>query len=165
MDYPTIVIFTINVFAFAIPIAFLEIFIEKDKGWGAGLSKEKWYGKIVGKNNPFMKLLAKIVGVPYFFGYGIFMFFFLVPSLLLVEHFLIVHNLPLLFAVYFGISVVEDFLWFVFNWHFPAFRELLKGPKGSIWWHQRWVKIFNGYYLPASYFTGFAIVILFLLVS
>ncbi len=160
-----IIIFITNVIVFAIPIAFFEIFIEKDKGWGGGLSKEKWYGRIIGKNNQVMKTLARIIGVPYFFGYSIFMYFFLVPVLLLLEYFLIIPNLLLLFAIYFGICAVEDFSWFVFNWNFPALRELLKGSHGSIWWHKRWVKLFNGYYLPLSYFTSILIVVILLFIS
>lgn len=130
----------------------MEIVIEKDKGWGAGLAKDTWYGRIVGEQNPVMKLLAKFIGIPYFFGGLILIYFLVIPGILALEYFFILPNLPLLAAVYLAILVVEDFSWFLLNWHFPALRELLKGPHGTIWWHRRWVKICNGYYLPLSYF-------------
>lgn len=146
--------FTLNVIAIAVPIAFLEIITEKDMGWGAGHPKDKWYGKIIGENYPLIKFLAKSVGVPYFFGYAVFMYFVLIPLLLLGEYFLLIPNASLLIAIYFASVALEDFLWFVFNWHFDSLRQLFKGPLGSIWWHKRWLKIGKQTYLPASYLTA-----------
>lgn len=156
------VIFAISILAFAIPIALLEIMIEKDKGWGAALPKNKWYGMIVGEHNSFVKSIASFIGVPYFFGYSVLMYFFLLPLLLLTEHFLIFNNFLFTLAIYLGIVVVEDFSWFVLNWNFPALSELLKGPHGSIWWHKRWLKVYNGYYLPKSYLAIIGSLILLL---
>lgn len=157
------IIFIINVFILAIPIAFLEVLIEKDKGWGAALPKDKWYGMTIGENNLLIKSIASAIGVPYFFGYGVLMYFFLLPLVLLAEHFFILHNFLLTLAIYLGVVVIEDFSWFVINWHFPALRELLKGPQGSIWWHKRWLKMLNGYYLPKSYLAIIGSLILLLI--
>lgn len=146
-----IVIFLIDIVFLAIPIALFEITIEKDKGWGAGLPEDRWYGRVVGENNTVMRILASIIGVPYFFGYGILMYLILLPLFLFVEYLFFVPNLILLLTIYIGIVVTEDFSWFVLNWHFSSLKELFKGPHGSIWWHKRWIKLFNGYYLPRSY--------------
>ncbi|MDP2676358.1 MAG: hypothetical protein Q8O83_01595 [bacterium] len=157
------IIFAVNILVFAIPIAILEILIEKDKGWGAGLPKNKWYGRIIGENNFVTKVMARVLGVPYFFGYAVLMYLFLLPLILLAEHFLLLHNFLLIMAIYIAITVIEDFSWFVLNWNFPALSELLKGPQGSIWWHKRWLKVVNGYYLPRSYLAIFGSLILLLI--
>tara|TARA_B100001971_G_C17936067_1_gene405224 strand:+ start:150 stop:275 length:126 start_codon:yes stop_codon:yes gene_type:complete len=39
---PKILIYVVNTIVLALPIAILEIFIEKDEGWGAGFPKDKW---------------------------------------------------------------------------------------------------------------------------
>lgn len=75
--------FLLNVLSISILVAIVEICIEKEKGWGAGLNKNRWYGKIIGGKNPILKFLATCAGVPYFFGYAIFMYFILVPCILL----------------------------------------------------------------------------------
>lgn len=148
----------INILVLALPIAILEITLEKDKGWGAGFSKDTWYGRIIGEKNKFLQFLAKMAGVPYFFGYAVFMYFFLVPALLILEYFFLIPDGVFLLATYAGILFVEDFLWFVFNPYFPSLTELLKGPNGNIWWHKRWVRIGENHYLPASYFGGMSVV-------
>ena len=145
-------LFLLNVFAISIPVALFEIWMEKDKGWGSGLPKDKWYGAIIGKENLFMRNLARIIGVPYFFGYAVFMYFLLIPVVLVLEYFFYIPQILFLFAVYIAILAVEDFSWFALNPYFPSLRELLKGPQGSIWWHKRWIRIAPLRYLPFSYF-------------
>ncbi|MDD4988842.1 MAG: hypothetical protein PHV42_00235 [Candidatus Pacebacteria bacterium] len=157
--------FILNVLAIAWPVAILEILIEKDKGWGAGHPKDKWYGKIIAQNNPVMKGLAKAIGVPYFFGYSLVMYWLIIPWILVAEYFILVKNVWLLVAIFIAICFIEDFSWFVFNWYFDSLTQLLKGPNGSIWWHQKWIRIYKNKYLPASYFSGFALVIIFLLIA
>lgn len=158
-------LFFLNVLVLAIPPAILEIAIEKDKGWGSGLSRATWYGRIIGERNPIFRLVAKATGVPYFFGYAIFMYFVLIPLILSAEYLLGIADPFFLLAVYFGTLFTEDFLWFVFNPYFHSLRELLKGPDGIIWWHQRWLKIGNNTYLPVSYFSGIFLTIIFLWLS
>lgn len=150
--------FFINVISISLFGAIFEICMEKDKGWGAGLDKSRWYGRIVGENNLILKLLAKSAGVPYFFGYAIAMYFILVPAVLLSEYFLFDQSPILFIAMYFSILALEDFTWFLLNPYFPSLKELLKGPNGSIWWHKKWVRIGNHSYLPQSYFTSALIV-------
>lgn len=152
-----------NILAIALPLSLLEISFERDEGWGAGLGKDTWYGKIFSENS-LLQFIAKIVGVPYFFGYALFAYFFFVPLLLVFEYFYFGRDVLFLLATYMGVLVAEDFLWFVLNPYFPSLRELLKGPQGSIWWHKRWVGI-GKYYLPASYFTGALLVICLILIS
>lgn len=157
--------FLINVIIIAIPVALLEILIEKDKGWGAGHPKDKWYGKIIGLNNPIMKTICGSLGIPYIFGYGLLMYFILIPAVLVIEYFTLVPNVPLLIAIYVAATALEDFSWFVLNWHFDSLHQLLKGPNGTIWWHKRWIKIFPKTYLPASYLTALILVIFFYWIS
>ncbi|MAF79916.1 hypothetical protein CL629_02450 [bacterium] len=146
-----ILIYAVNIIAIALPIALFEICIEKGTGWGAGFSKDKWYGKIIGKNNRWAEFLTRTIGIPHFTTYHICMLFLFLPILLAVEYFFFLHNILLIVAIYIGVLIIEDFLWFVLNWHFPALKELLKGPHGKIWWHKQWIKIFNKFYLPKSY--------------
>ncbi len=153
-----ILLFLLNVVALAVPISLLEIALEKDKGWGASFPKNSWYGKTVGQRSKVMQRLARLIGIPYFFGYTILMYFLLVPAILTLEYFFFIHDVVFLVAVFIGNLFIEDFLWFVFNPYFSAFRELLKGPHGSIWWHGQWIKIGSETYLPASYLKGSLIV-------
>lgn len=160
-----LIFFLINVFTISTFVAILEIVIEKDTGWGAGLPKNKWYGKIIGKENPILKNLAKIIGVPYFFSYGVLTYFFLIPLLFVSEYLLTEYNLLFFLAIYITATALEDFLWFVLNWNFNSLTELLKGPNGKIWWHQKWFKIWNNKYLPRSYFIAIILVAVFLFLS
>lgn len=155
--------FLLNVIVLSTAIAILEIIIEKDAGWGANLPKDKWYGKIIGKDNFLLIKLAKLLGVPYFFGYGILMYFFLLPLVLLTEFFITRYDLLFFFAIFALTTALEDFLWFVFNWNFNSLTELLRGPHGKIWWHQKWVKIWPNKYLPRSYFIAAALTAILLL--
>jgi len=162
MEFSRVAIFFVNVFGIALFGAIFEIVMERDKGWGGGLDKGHWYGRIIGENNPAMKFLSVSAGVPYFFGYAVAMYFVLVPTVLLFQSFYFDLNFFLILAVYFSILALEDFLWFAFNPFFPSLSELLKGPRGSIWWHKKWVRIGNDTYLPQSYFTSALLVALFL---
>lgn len=157
--------FIINVLIIAWPVALLEIIIEKDKGWGAGHPKDKWYGKIIGLNNPIVKAICRILNVPYVFGYGLAMYGVVIPVILVAEYFLLIQNIYLLLAVFVAICFIEDFSWFVFNWHFDSLNQLLKGPNGSIWWHLKWVKISKNMYLPKSYLGGSILTVVFLLLE
>lgn len=82
-----LIILGLNLLLISLPVAFLEIVIEKDKGWGAGHPKDKWYGKIIGQGNPLMKFICGIVGVPYVFGYGLVMYGIIIPVILILEYF------------------------------------------------------------------------------
>jgi hypothetical protein len=159
-----ILTFFIGALFLALPIALLEILMEKDKGWGSDLSKKSWYGRVVGEKNLVARMVVRILGVPHLFGYFVFMYFVLVPVLLVAAYFLLIQEAWLLVAIYFGVLVLEDFLWFVLNWNFPALKELLKGPKGKIWWHKRWVRLGGGY-LPRSYFLSLPFIVIALILS
>ena len=147
-------LFLLNVLIISIPVALFEIWIEKEKGWGAGLPKDRWYGAVIGEKSVVMKNVARSIGVPYFFGYAIFMYFLLIPAILILEYLLYIPHPLFLVAVYVAILAIEDFSWFVLNPYFNSLRELLKGPYGSIWWHKRWIPISSSKYLPASYFLS-----------
>ena len=157
--------FSLNIIAIALPVALLEILLEKNTGWGSSFPKDKWYGKIIGINNKYIALITKIVGIPYFFGYLIFMYFFIIPAMLILEYLFLIQNLFLLIAVYFAILATEDFLWFLLNWNFNSLTELLKGPDGSIWWHKKWIKIFKKTYIPRSYLISAILVIILFILS
>lgn len=144
----------VNIFAISLPFSIFEIIIEKDKGWGAGLPKDTWYGKHIGEKSAFFQLLADTFGVPYFFGYGILAYFIIVPLILVLEYFFLTSNILFLLATLVGVLFIEDFLWFVLNPHFDSLNQLLKGPNGTIWWHTKWSKVTSSYYLPTSYVKG-----------
>jgi hypothetical protein len=160
-----IITFLVNVIVLALPIAILEITLEKNTGWGSSFPKNKWYGKVIGENSKIIRAIVKLLGLPYFFGYLVFMYFFVLPIILISEYLTIIPNAALLLAVYFAILITEDFLWFLMNWNFNSLEELLKGPTGKIWWHKRWVKIYKNKYLPMSYFIAIPFILFFLLIS
>lgn len=158
-------LFLLNVIAVSLFGALFEICMEKDKGWGAGLDKSRWYGRIIGEKNRVLKFLAENAGVPYFFGYAIAMYFILVPGVLLFEYFFLNQSIFLFIAMYFSILALEDFTWFLLNPYFHSLQELLKGPNGSIWWHRKWVRIGSKSYLPQSYFTSAVMVVALLILD
>ncbi len=160
-----IFLFLLNVLAISIPLAIFEVVLEKERGWGQALPKNKWYGKKVGIRNLVMRFICWVVGVPYFSGYGLLLWYILFPLLIALEYVFLVSNFFLLLAVFVFVLAVEDFLWFVFNPYFPALQELLKGPKGKIWWHKRWLRIYGGYHLPFSYAISASLAIIFLFLS
>lgn len=180
-----IFLFLLNVFVISVPLAIFEVHLEKNKGWRGAMPKDKWYGKKVGGKNPLMRFICWIVGVPYFSGYGVFLWFFALPVFLFLrllrnvllrrfftlplllgfDNYFFLHNFWLSAAIFVAILAVEDFLWFVFNPYFPALQELLKGPSGKIWWHKRWLRIYNGYHLPFSYAISASLAIIFLFLS
>lgn len=159
----TIIAFVINVLLIALPIAVFEIIIEKDKGWGAGLPKNTWYGKQM--TGRFFEAISRFAKVPNFLRFQVAIYFILLPILIAVEYFLIVEDINFLIAVFFATLVTEDFLWFVINWNFNSLSELLKGPNGKIWWHKKWVRIWPDNYLPRSYFIAAILIVVFLFLS
>ncbi len=139
-------------------LALFEILLERDKGWASGLDEAFW-GRHVLKGTLFVQLLEK----SYLTVYHLVMFVGVVPLIFLIEYaFLRRFNLGLLpsapaaalcvlCSVWFGLAVVEDFLWFVMNWYYPgSLRDLFSG---RIWWHTRWVRI-GSRKIPRFYITS-----------
>ena len=115
--------FLVNVFVLSLVLAIFEIWMEKDRGWGTGLGP--FWGKKFFKKSFISKASEKY----YFTLYHIVMFGLIVPLILLGEYLWIFRTSPLFYlASWVEIAVVEDFLWFVFNWYFPgSLRKLLAG--------------------------------------
>lgn len=113
--------------AIAIVLAFLEVQIEGKDGWAAGLPC--WRAQ--------KGILAKIVGGRPLTGYHIG----LVILLVLVLHFSFFlfeewkfDMEVLVWGLFFGLFLVEDFTWFVIN---PAYG-LRRFRKENIPWHPNW---------------------------
>lgn len=149
-----------DVFTISVTVALFEIVLEKDQGWASGLSasglgRKLWQGSI------FVRCLEK----PYLTIYHLLMFGLVLPLILAAQCWVlyllwsnqgvtIFHRsiltiwrvghvvfAPYLFciAAWLAICLIEDFLWFAFNWHYPAsLHDLLSG---NIWWHTRWVRV------------------------
>ncbi len=157
-------IYILNILLVALPLAIFEIVIEKDKGWGSGWAKDRWYSKQFLPNNKLFKGISVVLGIQGILTYHFLVFGMLIPVILAWEYFVLNSNLILMLASYVIILVSEDFFWFALNWHFSSFRHLLKGPKGEIWWHKKWINIKGDFYLPSSYFSStiLSLVLLFL---
>ncbi|MDO8659133.1 MAG: hypothetical protein Q7K54_00875 [Candidatus Parcubacteria bacterium] len=158
-------IYVLNILIIALPFSIFEIFIEKNNGWGSGWSKDKWYAKPFLPNNSIVKLLIKILKIESPLNYHFFVFTIFLPIIFLLEYFYLANNILLMIASFIGVVLFEDFFWFLFNWNFDSLKQLLKGPNGSIWWHKRWIKVSNNYYLPASYFPTLILSVFLLLLS
>jgi hypothetical protein len=160
----TYTIYLLNILFIALPLAIFEIVIEKGVGWGGGWNKSKWYAKKFLPNNSIVKLLIKVLKIESPLFYHFLVFAIILPVIFIFEYFYWTNNILLLLASFIGVMVCEDFLWFLLNWNFDSLRQLLKGPKGSIWWHKRWVKISANAYLPIAYFSTLllSLVLLFL---
>jgi hypothetical protein len=147
------IIYFSSTFIIAFGVAIFEIIIEKDKGWGSGWDKSKWYAKTFADGSRLSVFISKILSIEPPLNYHLLLFAVFVPALLTLECLIFNRSILFFFSVYIGILTVEDFLWFSLNWHFKSFRELLKGPRGSIFWHKSWVRLGN-VYLPQTYLIG-----------
>lgn len=153
-----------NILFLSLPLAIFEIIIEKDKGWGGGWNKTKWCAKPFAPNSKLTRFLVKILKVETPLNYHLLMFAVVFPIIFIAQYVFITHNILLLFTAFITVILFEDVLWFAINWNFDSFKQLLKGPNGSIWWHKSWVKISSHNYLPTSYFIWpILVVILYLL--
>lgn len=158
-------IYILNIFLVALPLAIFEIIIERDKGWGSGWQKSKWYAKPFAPSSKTVKFLAKILNIEPPLNYHIVVFGLVLPSIFLCQYLYVTSNVVLLLACFVAVTVFEDFLWFLLNWHFTSLRQLFKGPHGTIWWHKRWIRVFKNYYLPGAYFTAVPLSIILLLLA
>lgn len=161
----TYLIYSLNILFIALPLAIFEIIIEKSYGWGSSWTKDKWYAKPFHLNNLFVKSITKILNIESPLNYHVLVFWIILPIIFIFEFFLLANNILLLLASYIAVMIFEDFFWFLLNWNFDSLRQLLNGPKGSIWWHKRWVNIYKSYYLPASYFPMFLLSVILLIIS
>jgi hypothetical protein len=149
-------LFLINVSVISVLLAIFEVAIEKNHGWATG------FGKFWGKRYFEGGLVAKVCEKKYITRYHLTMFCLVLPCILYGEY-LWVNTAPLiLMASWIEIGVVEDFLWFVINWHFPgSLRKLLSG---DIWWHLAYWKI-GSIKLPRFYFFSTAWAVALLLIQ
>ncbi|OGN28148.1 MAG: hypothetical protein A3A33_02225 [Candidatus Yanofskybacteria bacterium RIFCSPLOWO2_01_FULL_49_25] len=160
-----LIIYAVHVACIALPLAIFEIIIEKDKGWGSGWDIRRWYAKIFAPESSLMRSIQNALHINPPLNYHVLVFGFLVPVLLALDGIFITKSVFMTLSILFGVLVFEDFLWFALNWNFHSLRELLHGPRGSISWHHAWIRIGSTAYIPASYFSGLAISLLFFLLS
>ncbi|MDO8516140.1 MAG: hypothetical protein Q7S28_02740 [bacterium] len=150
-------IYALHIVVIALPLSLFEIIIEKDHGWGSGWDKNKWYAKPFMPTSTLVARIVKMVNVQHPLTYHVLVFVCIIPVFLIFEYIQLVHNGLLLLSAYLAILILEDFLWFVFNWNFDSLSQLLKGPHGSIWWQKSWIKISTTHYLPTAYFVTLTI--------
>ena len=163
-----------NVFIIALPFAVLEIWLEKFKSeWDGEFNSAFWGKKIQ------IKLLLKMTDKTYITVYHFVMFGLFLPGILTLESFVLFHAgqnqfwifevngarliaLIFIFAVWLGVAVVEDFLWFLLNWRYP--KALGKLFKAELAWHTHWISLTNSIKLPRFYITApIVVVILFVI--
>ncbi len=130
----------VNVVVIALPLAIFEIWLERFKtGWGGEFKSRFWGRKIE------IRWLNKIFGFLAISVYHLVMFGLVLPAIYLSEYLVLAHLagshswvisfngytlVPLIYFVglWIGVSVMEDFLYFLLNWHFPnALRRLFRG--------------------------------------
>jgi hypothetical protein len=156
--------YALNIILFALPLALFEINLEKSQGWGGGFPKDKWYGKSFIRGTKLGAILTKITKLEAPLNYHVIIMI-LFPTVFTLEYIFSSQNIWLIIACFWGVNVCADFFWFAFNWHFDSFKQLLKGPNGSIAWHKSWVKIGPQLYLPTVYPLWLALSILFFVAS
>jgi hypothetical protein len=151
-----LLIFFVNLIVLCFAIAIFEVWVEKDQGWAQGMSpfwKKPYFGGTI---------IAKIGDKDFFTRYHVIAFVIVVPAFLIGEHYWFRFPWLIVVATWIGITVIEDFLWFLINPYFPAWTELLKGPHGKIWWHRSWTK-FGSIYLPRYYFPSLGLMVVLLI--
>ena len=157
-------LYLFNVLCVALPLALFEISMEKANGCGSGWSKDKWYAKSVLRDTKFAKLLTKLTKLEAPLNYHLVLCGLIFPAIFILEYIYGSRNILVLFACLLGIIFFADIFWFMFNWYFDSFRQLLKGPNGTIFWHKSWVKISKNHYVPTVYplWLGLSLVLLFI---
>ena len=158
------VFYALNIVFFALPLALFEINLEKAKGWGGGFAKDKWYAKSSLKGTFIDRVITKITRYESPLNYHLIIMISF-QLVFILEYIYGSRNLFLILACYFGVNFFADFFWFLFNWHFDSFRQLLKGPHGSISWHKSWIKIGKESYLPSTYPLWLGISIVFFILA
>jgi len=184
--YVIIFAWTINILVLSFGLAVFEIFVERNNGWGTTLNPSGWGRKLFEGS-----VLTRICEKPYLTPYHLFMFAFVIPSILVIECLTLkflgilhsVHGGPLgisnlsfvieiggvraealLFqiATWLSLLALEDFLWFALNWYYPgSLKELLAG---KIWWHTRWINLGSAQ-LPRYYLSTSLAAAIFLITS
>lgn len=166
----TIALYISNVVLFSVPWAIFEVWLEKYKsGWGGEFWHPFWGKKL------YPKLILTVFQKSYITPYHIIFyliwavlifgeyFFFYQPKSIMawIEGWFMaikvigVEIIPLIFlpAVLLGVTVLEDFLWVIFNtmfkWHFPDAIDRFF--RGDFPWHTHWVNITANIKLPSFY--------------
>jgi hypothetical protein len=144
------IVYLANLFVFAIPLTFLECWLDKYRdGWGTEFRSPFWGHKLRWK---WLRLFEK----EFIVVYHVVVFFIALPLLFTGEYFLVApfsHQFgPLYFiALWLGVSTLEDFLYFVFNWHFDDALERFW--RGEMKWHTHYVRITANKVVPRFYIT------------
>ena len=144
-------------------MAIFEIWLERFKsGWGGEFYSPFWGKKL------YFSWVMKSMEKSYISVYHLVMFAGVLPGIYLAEYFLFVHwvghhgwilsfegftVVPIIYflAVWMGVAVGEDFLYFLLNWHFPDALRLFF--KGELSWHTKWVNITPTKKVPKFYLT------------
>ncbi len=156
--------YALNILFFALPLALFEINLEQDQGWGGGFPRNKWYGKSFLKGTGVDKILTKITRFESPLNYHLVIMFLFV-AVFVLEYLYGSQNIWLILSCFFGVNFFADFFWFSFNWHFDSFKQLLKGPNGSISWHKNWLKLGKEAYLPTNYPVWLSLSIIFFIIA
>lgn len=149
-------------------LALVEIVIEKDQGWASALNQRGWGRKLL-TGTPVVRWIDK----PYVTSYHLLVFGTILPVVLWTQdrtgvltafgsasrttH--PVANALLFVSIFLAVCVLEDFLWFALNWHYPGSLDDLLA--GKVWWHTRWITFSPSLKLPRFYLAiGFLAVLL-----
>lgn len=155
--------YALNILLFALPLALFEINLEKNQGWGGGFPRDKWYGKSSLKGTKIDRWLSKITRFESPLNYHL-VIMTLFATVFVVE-LICTKDILLVLSCFFGVNFFADLFWFSFNWHFDSFRQLLKGPHGSISWHKSWTKIGQKSYIPSTYIWWLGLSIIFFVLA
>lgn len=153
-------------------LALVEIVIEKDRGWASSLNEVGWGRKLLA-GSPVVRWIDK----PYVTSYHLLVFGALLPIALWTQFRIGVlvgfFSSPLashpigavlfLFSELLAICVLEDFLWFALNWHYP--RSLTDLFAGDIWWHTHWIPVGPSVKLPRFYISVGVVALCLLVIS
>ena len=150
---------------FSLPLALIEISVEKAHGWGSGWSKDKWYAKSIFKGTKTGDILTKITKLEPPLNYHIIVAYIIYPGVFVLEYIFLTKNIFLVLSSFFIAILFGDIAWFVFNWYFDSWTQLTKGPNGSIFWHKKWTKISKNRYLPTAYFNWFFWAVIFFILA
>lgn len=146
-------------FLFILLLAIFEIAIEKQYGWGGNFNEKHWYARKVSVP------IHILTGTKPLLLYHLVMLGIIYPVFLFnLSQVFAINNLLVIGGTFIISLAVEDFLWFLLNPYFHSLKELLRGPKGNIWWHVKWQKI-GSVYIPGSYITSLALAAIFFVIA
>jgi len=147
---PDLILHIFALFIFCLILAALEVQIEGKAGWASKLPTWKpasfrWYSRL------YRRVMSEKDMTGYHLLVFSLVFFFLHYPYFVGKTWNLPSELTTI-ALFFLVTIIWDFLWFVLNPNYGLSHFRSK----NIWWHKKWFL-----FMPVDYYFGFIVSVLF----